>query len=171
MFNEKHLSMPDDEKQRIAYHEAQHAYNRTVLNQTGHPEEAYLFVLHPSFKNLHERMKKRFKKHTAEGYPFAKTFPPLPTTLDEATNPSDTYVRYDEVLALLRAYSVSLKQNELGQTPNSQPYEFVEAFIPEDLKLLENDYRAELAKKLLGDDEELRKRIEKMGETVDLGEW
>ena len=71
-YNIKYLGVSKEEKQRVMNHELQHVQTSQVLLLGERPYEAWAFVFHPSFGDLHARMKAHFEKHKAKEYPFRK---------------------------------------------------------------------------------------------------
>lgn len=135
LFNENWLDrINQQECERDLYHELQHVRNRTV--ERDHPEFAVMrkFILSPEFKGLYQRMKQFYQKHKRQGYSFFKV---VPEELDpDQQAVGRTYTESEELLALLRGYERFLKQREANPAITPQPYEFTEAFRPEDLKFL-----------------------------------
>jgi hypothetical protein len=152
--NEKYLDIPKDEIERVSRHEVQHVINEQRFRELGAEggKGLYAFVLHPSFKDLHDRIEKHFLEQVQKGYHFNKGVKPIPNRYgDIAGLASVDYAHPDEVLALLSGYKHYLRQIGDGLSVNTQPYEFIEAFIPEDLELLDENTRFRLACDLLGD--------------------
>lgn len=148
-FNERFLSIPDEEVERVVCHELQHILNTEVLYKGENPEFAWLFVFHPSFKDLHQRMKAHYEKHKREGYSFGKEVKGLPAGYDDMISSAVNYAHPDEVLALLRGYERYLVQKEEKGGVSHDPYEFVDAFTPADLKFLDDEYRMKVGQEVL----------------------
>jgi hypothetical protein len=105
----------------------------------------WAFTFNKDFVDIHNRMNEFYKKNKEEGYPFDKKMYELPPiNYQELGDRSDSYDHYDELLALLRGYQTYLRQKEAGIETHTQPYEFIEAFIPDDLKLLDRNYREKI---------------------------
>lgn len=150
MANEKFLDIAEDERLRVSQHETQHAINSYRIDELGAEERKalYAFVLHPTFKDLHDRVESVYNRYLQLGYPFGKTVQPVP----EKYSDIEGFVHYthpDEILALLRGYECYLKQKETGMDVRTEPYEFIEAFIPQDLELLDEQVRFKLATEVI----------------------
>lgn len=145
-FNEKFLSIPDDEKQRVAYHELQHVQNIVEIdNSDDSAPQIWVFTFTELFSDIHNRMLKFYTKNKNENYQFGKKMYELPPiNYQELSDRSDSYDHYDELLSLLRGYQTYLRQKEAGIETHTQPYEFIDAFIPDDLKLLDRNYREKI---------------------------
>jgi hypothetical protein len=145
--NERYLDIPEDERQRISHHEVQHGINCYRFNTFDEEEGKILFafVLHPRFEDLHHRMESFYNIHRQRGYPFNKKVQPIPLKYSDLSDYSVDYTHPDEVLALLRGYQCYLKQLTTGMEVKTEPYEFIEAFVPGDLELLEEQVRFKLA--------------------------
>jgi hypothetical protein len=150
MVNEAWLDIPQDEAERVARHEAQHIVNSQRLFELDEQGKGlFAFVLHPNFIELHGRLESTFNTYKQQGYPFKKIVKPIPARYADIEGPFDNYAHPDELLALLRGYEQYLKQVEQGVDVNPQPYEFIDAFKPEDLALLDEQYRFKLATEVL----------------------
>ncbi|KKR42547.1 MAG: hypothetical protein UT76_C0021G0046 [Candidatus Woesebacteria bacterium GW2011_GWB1_40_12] len=150
MSNEKYLDICEDERQRVSQHETQHAINSHRFDELGEEDRKalYAFVLHPKFKDLHDRVESVYNRYLRSGYPFGKTVQPL----SEKYSDIEGFVHYthpDEILALLRGYECYLKQKEIGMEVRTEPYEFIEAFVPQDLEFLDEQVRFKLAAELI----------------------
>jgi len=149
-FNEKFLNLDEQELQRWARHEIQH----TITLQEGFKAEdmrlPYLFILHPSVVNLHERMTTVYNKYKNMEFPFLRPILPIPEKYADVKGGSEDYFSPLELLSLLRGYECYLQQMKENEKPiHTDPSEFIEAFKPEDLKLLDLEYRIELGKTVL----------------------
>lgn len=144
VFNEKFLDIPQDELQRVGYHEVQHVQNNGEFDRpdTG---QTWAFTFTDQFKDLHDRMLEFYKTKLSEGAVFEKKmYENAPKNTDEMAQHSDSYDSWDELLAHLKAYEVFLRQKEAGLETTTQPYEFIEAFRLEDLQLLDRNYRQKI---------------------------
>lgn len=163
-FNERYLFQAQHEIERVISHELQHVRNRTdpgVDNPeaaTYPAEDLYLFLFHPKTASLIERMNQLFEHYKKQGYPFGKSVQ-LPSWENKA-DPTN-YTSYDELLALLRGYEVYRRQLETSPNISFQPYEFIEAFQPEDLSYLDPLYRHKLAQEVLSSRPDIGTLVEK----------
>lgn len=154
-YNEKYLYINQEELERWSYHELQHAINHTReaelctdLSVNDKSKMLYAFVLHPSFKDLYTRILDTYTEGIEKGYTYGKTVKVLPKRYSETELSSEDYADPGEVLALLRGYQYYLKQVAEGKNPKTVPPELTEAFKPEDLKFLDEDYRELLWKEI-----------------------
>ncbi len=160
--NERFLDIPEDEILRVSRHETQHVINSHRFNELVDEEgkALFAFVLHPRFKDLHHRMESFYSRQQQKGYPFNKTVQPIPTKYSALGNYSVDYTHPDEVLALLRGYQCYLIQKEKGLAVKTEPYEFIEAFIPEDLELLNEQVRFKLATEVIANNPHILDSVE-----------
>jgi len=151
-FNEENLHAPEEELERVCWHEIQHGLWSQEAEESEGTQQHWAFAFHPSFEGLHTRMKVHYDGYIQEKYPFYKKLLPLPQTYDDMETSASNYTHPDEVLALLRAYQKYLEQvHKSAETVATQPYEFIEAFIPEDLAFLNRARREDLAREVLRD--------------------
>lgn len=164
-FNEQHILSSTEELQRVTSHELQHVVFEREWLQHDDSTPLWAFVHHPSTEDLLQRMNNFYEQHLSEGYVFAKC---MSTSRENVEDPESIAIDYDdpnEILALLRGYETYLSQVEVsGQVLDHEPYEFVGAFKPEDLKLLDRDYREELSQEVIAERPEL---IQPAGELID----
>ena len=142
-FNERLIdSIPEEEADRNLYHELQHVKNHAV--EANHPDFQTMrkFILAPDFLDLFKRMKAFYEVHKSRDYSFSKVIGGEP----ELGGFGFTYTEPNELLALLRGYERFLEQKEQNPQVRSEPYEFIGAFKPEDLKFLDFDYRVNLGR-------------------------
>lgn len=152
-YNEKYCDSPEDEIERVAFHEGQHAitradYLREMREEGRKISSLYAFALHPSFHSLHQRITNYFYEKVDEGVEFGKTVDPPYSHYSELSN-TKSYTHPEEVLALLRAYQHYLDQIDAGMDVTTQPYEFIEAFEEEDLRFLDQELRMELKQEVM----------------------
>lgn len=164
VFNEKFLDIPQDELQRVGYHEIQHVENTDVLNTN----QLWAFTFTDQFKDIHNRMLVFYKKHLAEGSVFGKRmYENVPKDYNEMALHEDSYDHWDELLAHLKAYEIYLRQKTAGIKITTQPYEFIEAFKPEDLRLLDKDYRQQVVESLGERLKDIKPEIEEISISTD----
>jgi hypothetical protein len=148
-YNQKYLGISQNEQERVVVHELQHVQTHELI-RTGTEPQIAAFVFHHDFEDLHNRMKQHFLTHRARGYPFAKKYWEISADIDEErVRFGLTYSHHDEVLALLRGYALFIGQQLHSKRPVTEPYEFIEAFLPQDMKLLNPEYRKNIAAQVL----------------------
>lgn len=148
MFNEKYIDMPRDELQRVGFHEVQHVRNLDESNGS-ETDQLWAFTFTNQFSDIHNRMLAFYENKLAVGSVFKlKMYKDVPRNYDEMSIHSDSYDNWDELLAHLKGYEIYLRQKEAGIETTTQPYEFIEAFKPEDLRLLDQDYRQQVVNDL-----------------------
>lgn len=141
-FNERLVdNISQEEVERDMYHELQHIRNHAIEAELPDYHRMGDFVYNPKFKDMFLRMKSHFDRHKETGYPFGKTVPDKP----DRGGFGFTYTEPDELLALLRGYDRYVKQKEVGKEIKTEPYEFIDAFIPDDLEFLDYNNRLKLA--------------------------
>lgn len=164
MFNEKFLDIPQDELQRVGYHEIQHVENTDISNT----DQLWGFTFTDQFKDIHNRMLVFYKKHLAEGSVFEKRmYENVPKDYNEMALHEDSYDHWDELLAHLKAYEIYLRQKAAGVETTTQPYEFLEAFKPEDLRLLDKDYRQKMVESLGKRLKDIKAKVEEISISMD----
>jgi|GEM_PF-5478136 len=175
-FNEKYIDLDTDEIKRWSYHENQHALNQIRFDEIcDDPKEGlekakmiYAFVLHPSYKDLHDRVMSVYNKGIKNGLVYAKSVKPLVAKYSDITIGYFDYADPSEILALLRGYECYLKQLSEGKNPKTSAPELTEAFIPEDLKFLDEVYRKKLFNEI--NPESLKSKIGKKVQAISLEE-
>ena len=149
-FNEKYLGISQQEIERVLYHEAQHIENARQLDAPFPDRESWrLFALHPLYSPIHAKMLQHFKEHNSAGYPFRKTVEPPPKSILDLGWANLNYADPDELLALLRGYERFLKQGGEAVGIFHEPYEFIPAFTPDNLNLLDLSFRRHLAQEVI----------------------
>jgi hypothetical protein len=150
-FNERFLkTTPLEEYDRLNSHELQHMKWKNNFTGIQESRNMWLFVFHPIFVDLHSRMNTHFEGKASEGYVFGKKVKELPQKYDDLETPSSNYCHPDEILALLSGYKKYTKQCRLQKRIlPTKGYEFIEAFKPEDLQLLDDNYRSQIGEDVL----------------------
>lgn len=149
-FNEKYLGIPQQEIERVLYHEAQHIEDALQLDAPFPDRELWrLFALHPLYLPIHARMLQHFNEHKSAGYPFKKTVESPPESIMDLGWANINYADPDELLALLRGYERFLKQGGETVGVSHEPYEFIPAFTPDNLNLLDLSFRHQLAQEVI----------------------
>jgi hypothetical protein len=158
-FNEKFLNLDEEEVQRWGWHEIQHTLTQREHLQEGlDPENQlllYLFVLHPSLVDLHTRMLNKYEEYKNKGFPFCRPLLPIPDKFADVKDGSDDYFSPLELLSLLKGYECYLRQTKSGNKLHTDPSEFIEAFKPQDLELLDPKYRITLGKWVVANNPEV----------------
>jgi hypothetical protein len=109
-----------------------------------------------------------YKKHLAEGSVFEKRmYENVPKDYNEMALHEDNYDHWDELLAHLKAYEIYLRQKAAGVETTTQPYEFLEAFKPEDLRLLDKDYRQKMVESLGKRLKDIKAKVEEISISMD----
>lgn len=128
-FNEYWIdNLSKEEIERLVAHEAQHI--RTDYLRDNDKVKLGGLYQDERFKKLQERIGVQFEKIIREKGPIL-------------AKPVEFYQAPWEALSLLRAYEAYLAQGGSGET---QPYEFIEAFEPGDLKFLDEKYLYSITK-------------------------
>ena len=151
-FNEHYLEISPEERERVIWHEAQHIQNYQQLSTNSFPQSELwrLFALHPIYAPIHARMMAYYQEQHAAGYPFRKAVDPEPPkSIVELGWGNINYADPDELLALLRGYDRFLRQGGESGKIAYAPYEFIPAFIPENLELLDLNFRHQLAREVI----------------------
>ena len=123
--------MTKDEIERVIANEVQHTLTDFLRDKKG----LEIGGLHnaKAFQELQQRIGELYDKTIEEkGNVFAKT--------------KSQYQEIWEVLSLLRSYEIYLDQIKRGIPVTTHPYEFIDAFKPEDLDFLNENYLFEITK-------------------------
>ncbi len=150
LFNEKYLTLRNDQIERALVHELQHAQDMNDLawNEKNESHYVFGFIFHPTFENLYKRLEQYYREQTEEKGELGLKLLPLPKNFKEMAELAINYATPTEVLARLKGYQHYLNQVSEGMDVETLPYESIEAFKEEDLKFLNLDYRKELASEL-----------------------
>jgi len=136
--------MTEDERERVLAHEVQHTRTTFLTYQVGLKLEGLLKT--KEFQELQVRIGNLYDKVLKEkGNIFGK--------------PKNQYQEPWEVLSLLRGYEIYTEQIRRGLQVTTQAYEFIEAFIEQDLNFLDEDYLFKATKDFNPEKKDLGKTI------------